>query len=1135
MKTTGLVLATLLTVSATLPARSRELTFEERVEAQEAIDRVYYSHQSGATRSFEEAVPRAVLEEKVRKYLKQTAALEKYWSTPMTGEMLERELARMARDTRMPERLEQLFAALGRDAFLAQECLARPALVDRLTRSFFAADERIHGQARTEAEALHAGLLAGTIAPAADHPRRTVLELVLEEGGNREMEAAPQVIGLSPEEFAQWKRRLPARAGEVGALVEEREAFAVRVALDVQPAKLRVATFAVPKRSFDSWWAEVRSDLDEYDVRSRAVPGASLPATAGSGSSCPADAWDNGSLDDVPDPRIRATAVWTGSEMIVWGGYSDLTVGDGARYDPATDSWTRLSSIDAPQARAYHTAVWTGSEMIVWGGWNLAVGPDDYVETFLNSGGRYDPLSDSWTPTTGTGAPDPRTFATAVWTGSEMVVWGGEIYHSGWTFFNSGGRYDPVADSWAPTSLVDAPVARTHHAAAWTGGSMVVWGGYTTDEVLATGGRYDPATDSWTPTSTLDAPSERYDHTAVWTGDVVVIWGGGTFSPQNTGGRYDPVADSWTPTSTAGAPAARVDHTAVWTGTTMLVWGGSDGLDYYEPSSFDTGGLYDPAIDSWTPTSTLNAPAARSLHTGVWTGASMLVWGGVFQKDYGYDVQLGSGGRYDPASDTWTPTSIGGGPAARYGHTTVWTGNQIVVWGGQDPILGLTNTGGRYDPTTDSWSTTSTVDSATARIAHTAVWTGDLMVVWGGEDQTLPFPFTANGGGRYDPATDGWMPMSAFHAPDGRWNHTAVWTGSEMVVWGGHHYVPCGPNCGNPKNLDSGGRYSPAADTWLVPTSLQSVPQARMGHSAVWTGDRMLVWGGRAGPVPASYVTVDTGGAYDPATNSWTAITTTDAPGPRDGHTAIWTGDSMIVWGGEKNYDADGELDTGGRYDPATGVWTPTSTVDAPSARAAHRAVWTGASMIVWGGYDDNTGGRYDPGTDSWMPTSNVDAPAPRAGHSMVWTGSSMVVWGGSGLTSGGHYVPGLDLDTDGDGTMCAADCNDADAGAHAAPSEITGQVFVDAETMTWNSAAPAAGSATVHDVLVGLISEFPVGSGAGEACLASGIAESSTTDTGIPPSGDGFWYLIRGRNNCEAGPYGTDSAGTPRTSGACP
>ena len=63
----------------------------------------------------------------------------------------------------------------------------------------------------------------------------------------------------------------------------------------------------------------------------------------------------------------------------------------------------------------------------------------------------------------------------------------------------------------------------------------------------------------------------------------------------------------WTPTSSVGAPIARRDHSAVWTGSKMIVWGGY-GLAGYE----QTGGLYDPATDSWAPMSAVNAPVGRT-------------------------------------------------------------------------------------------------------------------------------------------------------------------------------------------------------------------------------------------------------------------------------------------------------------------------------------------------------------------------------------------------------------------------------------------------------------------------------------------------------------------------------------------
>jgi len=59
---------------------------------------------------------------------------------------------------------------------------------------------------------------------------------------------------------------------------------------------------------------------------------------------------------------------WTGNEMIVWGGSggpSDLNTG--GRYNPGTDTWTATSLTGAPSARELHTAVWADNEMIIWG------------------------------------------------------------------------------------------------------------------------------------------------------------------------------------------------------------------------------------------------------------------------------------------------------------------------------------------------------------------------------------------------------------------------------------------------------------------------------------------------------------------------------------------------------------------------------------------------------------------------------------------------------------------------------------------------------------------------------------------------------------------------------------------------
>src|SRR5215211_341738 len=171
-------------------------------------------------------------------------------------------------------------------------------------------------------------------------------------------------------------------------------------------------------------------------------------------------------------------------------------------------------------------------------------------------------IDDTWVVTSTTNAPTARS-APAVWTGSEMIVWGG---YDGGNGLNTGGRYNPSTDTWTATSITNAPAARITLTAVWTGSEMIVWGGVDSINALETGGRYNPGTDSWTATSITNAPGPRFDHTAVWTGSEMIVWGGGAdgTAHSNTGGRYNPVTDSWIATSTTNAPEGREYHTAVW-------------------------------------------------------------------------------------------------------------------------------------------------------------------------------------------------------------------------------------------------------------------------------------------------------------------------------------------------------------------------------------------------------------------------------------------------------------------------------------------------------------------------------------------------------------------------------------------
>jgi hypothetical protein len=184
-----------------------------------------------------------------------------------------------------------------------------------------------------------------------------------------------------------------------------------------------------------------------------------------------------------------------------------------------------------------------------------------------------------------------------------------------------------LGDHWQCRLTTPAPAGRNRHTGVWTGTELIIWGAINENGLLNSGGRFNPTTGVWTALATSNAPAPRKHHTAVWTGTAMIVWGGyDDTNPLNTGGSYNRVTDTWTPGGipTNNAPVARGEHTAVWTGTEMIIWGGADGV-----TLVNTGGRYHAASNSWfvSGTSVAAAPTVRYLHTAVWTGTEMLVWG----------------------------------------------------------------------------------------------------------------------------------------------------------------------------------------------------------------------------------------------------------------------------------------------------------------------------------------------------------------------------------------------------------------------------------------------------------------------------------------------------------------------------
>jgi hypothetical protein len=982
--TIGLSIVLMAVFSLNLFARP-PLTFEERVKAQEAIEKVYYNHRIWPKENpqpkpaFEKMVTKEQIEAKVTDYLKKCSALDQFWQRPIIASQLQAEMDRMAKGTKDPQTLNELFAALKNDPYLIAECLAKPVLADRLIHNWYANDERFHADTKAKAEEALKTLTPENFCQYTDAQYGNVNYKIGSKNDLDSLEAtgAPnQVTTVSEEEFAGISSEIP-EENTISDVQEKNDSFLLIHTIIKNEMEIEIERLTFEKQSLEEWIKNQNLLAALPTIGDSSVSLYIPPMTE---SACTEGWWDNGILANSPPvARGSHTAVWTGTEMIIWGGRNgQIFFNTGGKYNPSTDTWELTSTgTNCPAAREDHTAVWTGTEMIVWGGISPTYPYDPII------GGRYNPLTDSWqTTSTGANFPPGHRYHAAIWTGSEMIVWGG--YYGG-AGINTGGRYSPSIDSWTAVSTVDAPSGRWSHTAVWTGNEMIVWGG--SPSLTNTGGRYSPYTDSWVSTSIGDnVPIGRSFHTAVWTGREMIVWGGwvSNSSPNltNTGGKYEPLTDSWQATSTdANVPYARDYHHAIWTGSEMIIWGGT-GIT-------KTGGKYDPGTDSWVPTSTgANLPTGNSENTTVWTGSEMIAWGG----------GTSTGGRYNPLADSWVPTSIGGNvPSGRIYFTSVWTGTDLVVWGGQGGSTTFSNTGGVYCLATDSWVPTSVgANNPAARYSHGAVWTGSEMIIWGGRGQGGEL----NTGGRYNQDSNTWLPTStSTNLPTARICRSAVvWTGTEMIVWGGYPYT------------NTGGRYNPATDSWQSTSTATNVPSPRFYHTAIWTGLEMIVWGGNDGTND-----LNTGAKYDPPTNSWTPTSTgVNVPYKRMNHSTIWTGSNMIVWGGR--YSTSSYLNSGGCYNPSSNSWLTTAGgTSLPSARENHTAVWTGKEMIVWGGGNSkylSNGGRYDATTNTWQITSTgAWLPIARQRHLAVWTGENMLVWGGYDgsvyLNTGGiYYLP---------------------------------------------------------------------------------------------------------------------------------
>jgi N-acetylneuraminic acid mutarotase len=322
--------------------------------------------------------------------------------------------------------------------------------------------------------------------------------------------------------------------------------------------------------------------------------------------------------------REKAAYTAMGSKVFIWGGQNAAgqALADGAIYDPETNTWTPVGSAGAPpSARVLATAVWTGSVVVVWGGGDVG-NDNDY-----GTGSRYDPLTNSWTAITNFNAPSGRRAPYGFWTGSRVIYYAGFDHNGG--AFSAPYLYDPVNNSWSNTDGPSRPPAYLNPTVSWTGTQLVVYGGLASNNFpSAETYVYDLAGDVWSHEA--DGPNARSGALGAWDGALLLAWSGINGNTLRIDGKvYDLATDKWTNVGAMNAPAARwAPHRQTgWSfrvkpRVTLMVGG-------YGSTSFRTdGGIYNSTTNAWSAVAAWPSNYSHLWGVSVWTGTELILWGG---------------------------------------------------------------------------------------------------------------------------------------------------------------------------------------------------------------------------------------------------------------------------------------------------------------------------------------------------------------------------------------------------------------------------------------------------------------------------------------------------------------------------
>ena len=242
----------------------------------------------------------------------------------------------------------------------------------------------------------------------------------------------------------------------------------------------------------------------------------------------------------------------------------------------------------------------------------------------------------------------------------------------------------------------------------------------------------------------------------------------------------------------------------------------------------------------------------------------------------------------------------------------------------------------------------------------------------------------------YDPATGIWTTTFSLSLSTARFSHTATLLPSGDVLAAGGFDGSGLLASAEIYNRGGSRAFRVGIGTW---TTTGSLATGRYGRTAtLLSNGKVLVAGGIGGGYSSPFLT--SAELYDPATGTWTA--TGSLQTARSGHTAtLLPNGKVLVVGGRHNgtLTAMSEL-----YEPASGVWTRTGPL--PTTRYQHAATLLANGKVLVAGGDNgsdhstSSASLYDPATGTWTTTGSLQV-GRNAHTATLLTNGKVLVAGG--------------------------------------------------------------------------------------------------------------------------------------------